>query len=289
MSFKKCLGVFTLSLFLLFSPIQTRASTDDSEYRAVLLNLIAVLQEQISLLQAELYEQSAVKTVEPDENSLFQSLVDIVARYQISEPEDVEKIEDEEQRKHFMQFFDLLPSEYDDKFSQLIVFTGDAVEFDAFVETTSGEYQEWTYAIRSDIVKDPDFYADTELMVHELGHVVSYESLSDISSDKKTCSFYFDEDYCYPLNSYLGQFVKEFWLDINLRDAEDFHEYYEENTKEFVTEYAATNPDEDFAESFSYFVLGAPVDGGEAEDKIDFFSDYPKLLFLKDYIKDETR
>lgn len=289
MNFKKYLGTLTLSLFLLFSPIQAQANTGDSEYREILFNLIAVLKEQVSLLQAEQGKKLTIEKIDSAENSLFQPLVDVTAKYKISEPEDVEEIKDKKQRKHFTQFFDLLPDKYDKKFSQLIVFAGEALEFDAFVETTSDEQQKWTYAISSDILEFPDFYADTELMIHELGHVVSSEYVSDKYSDEIVCSFYLDEEYCYSVNSYLGQFAKKFWRDVDSKRLEDHLEYYKENQTDFVSDYAATNPDEDFSETFMFFVLDRPTDKEGAGNRIDFFSDYSEIVLLKNQIQDEMK
>ncbi|MBK8027740.1 MAG: hypothetical protein IPK19_41755 [Chloroflexi bacterium] len=63
--------------------------------------------------------------------------------------------------------------------------------------------------------------------------------------------------------------------------------FFDENPDGFVSEYAATNPIEDFAESFSYFVGldddMLPVDGEASvvEAKILWFDQFPELAELR--------
>lgn len=62
---------------------------------------------------------------------------------------------------------------------------------------------------------------------------------------------------------------------------------YTDNEDDFVNDYAATNPEEDFAESFMYFVL---YDWPEEDSvylydkKILFFTQFPELVELADTI-----
>jgi hypothetical protein len=57
-----------------------------------------------------------------------------------------------------------------------------------------------------------------------------------------------------------------------------------------VTEYAASNPDEDFAESFTVFVLKEKptkptVNFIHKDQKILFFYDFPELVEMRDFIR----
>ena len=53
-----------------------------------------------------------------------------------------------------------------------------------------------------------------------------------------------------------------------------------------MTEYAATNPSEDFAESFMVFVLKEkPTKSTIADQKILFFYDFPELVEMRDFIR----
>ena len=77
------------------------------------------------------------------------------------------------------------------------------------------------------------------------------------------------------------QFTSQFWSDADLdralayTDSSDVSEqvfsYYEDHETSFVTDYAATAPEEDFAETFMYFVLGKSAVAGEVTDKLRFF------------------
>ncbi|MFQ9918858.1 MAG: hypothetical protein ACLRWQ_23270 [Flavonifractor plautii] len=49
--------------------------------------------------------------------------------------------------------------------------------------------------------------------------------------------------------------------------------------RSFVTDYASTDPSEDIAESFTYFVLwDAPEGDAVWEEKLNFFYRYPELV-----------
>ena len=53
-----------------------------------------------------------------------------------------------------------------------------------------------------------------------------------------------------------------------------------------MTEYAATNPSEDFAESFMVFVLKEkPIKSTITDQKILFFYDFPELVEIRDFIR----
>ena len=53
-----------------------------------------------------------------------------------------------------------------------------------------------------------------------------------------------------------------------------------------MTDYAATNPDEDFAESYMLFVLKEkPTKSTVADQKILFFYDFPELVEMRDVIR----
>ena len=60
--------------------------------------------------------------------------------------------------------------------------------------------------------------------------------------------------------------------------------------KQFVTDYAATNPDEDFAESYMLFVLNekptkSTVSFIHSDQKFLFFYDFPELVEMRDFIR----
>jgi hypothetical protein len=140
-------------------------------------------------------------------------------------------------------------------------------------------------------------------------------------------NYYAINSGCMNDNSYLNKFFQKFWADIyreytyggtkNMSHYEFHQKYYDR----FVTYYAATNPTEDIAESFSAFVLWddelinkhkkwcATVgedgwhlileegltywklcqkiyrDNSIWEEKIRFFYDFPELVEMRDFIR----
>ncbi len=136
-------------------------------------------------------------------------------------------------------------------------------------------------------------------------------------------NFYDEWSGCMKDDSYLNLFFQKFWADIysehsfaGERVAAD--EFYKKYDDWFVTGYAMTNPAEDFAESFTAFVLwneekiadakkvcseagGSVVkiegwtyfkwcnkaypDNAIWEEKIRFFYDFPELVEMRDFIR----
>lgn len=105
-------------------------------------------------------------------------------------------------------------------------------------------------------------------------------------------------------DSYLNVFYNKFWknhrnyLDKTQRDylseeekQELIYDFYLEHENEFVSDYAATNPVEDLAETFMYFVIeDKPKDNSIKSEKIKFLYNYEELVNLRNFIieKDKT-
>ena len=86
----------------------------------------------------------------------------------------------------------------------------------------------------------------------------------------------------YAKEAYMRAYYR-FWED---GDVKSGLERYREHPDEFVSEYAAGNMSEDFAETFSLFVLSdKPEDDSVASQKIRFFYDYEELVQRRDYIR----
>ena len=62
---------------------------------------------------------------------------------------------------------------------------------------------------------------------------------------------------------------------------------YEKYQDRFVTDYAATNPGEDFAEVFSFFVTQDEAPRGQklADQKIRLLYEFPELVSLREQIR----
>lgn len=109
--------------------------------------------------------------------------------------------------------------------------------------------------------------------LHELAHLLSLTPEEvDYSLYEKYCwTNYTEEGGCFYEDSYLYQFYGRFWL----LDFEETGEY-------FLSEYATTHEQEDFAESFMYFVLYPKPEGTTiAERKILFFYEFDEMITLR--------
>ena len=71
----------------------------------------------------------------------------------------------------------------------------------------------------------------------------------------------------------MNSFVKKFW-------GTNKTATYSES--KFVSEYASSSPEEDIAESFAFYVLGANhSDASTREQKMNFFNSYPEVIKIR--------
>ena len=132
-----------------------------------------------------------------------------------------------------------------------------------------------------------------------------YTELRKIVQEKVSAcapNYYDDASGCMKNNSYMNKFFQKFWVDIypsfkwffEFDDNDKFLDhnalFYKKYEKQFVTEYAASNPSEDLAESFTAFVLQekptkSTVDFIHSDQKIRFFYDFPELVEMRDFIR----
>jgi len=152
-------------------------------------------------------------------------------------------------------------------------------------------------------------------MIHENAHILSMASSqgdddiatgfnwwANIIKKSSTCApnYFAYNAGCLNDNSYLNLFFQKFWIDIYpsykwKHEFDDYDEFIQHNAfyrpSSFVTGYASSNPDEDFAESFTAFVfMEKPRDPSIArltiaDQKILFFYDFPELVEMRDFIR----
>lgn len=94
-----------------------------------------------------------------------------------------------------------------------------------------------------------------------------------------------DDDSCFPADSLYAKFTKRFWTRADLEASRDSASYINRNASRYVTEYAMTNPHEDIAESFSYWVIAEGKGNTVADAKQRFFGRFPQLVALKDHVR----
>jgi hypothetical protein len=255
------------------------------------------LQQQVATLQAQQEKPETVLVGTTGfESFIFDSTHDIEARYQLDSPEAVSRITDDTHRIFFTRFFDIVPDAYDDYFIDLVVYNDRESPFEGFVETVPPYRADtWRLGLNSLIF---DFavtaHETTELFIHEFSHIVSYEVIPGrLEPANSTCHALYDDFGCPPANSFLADFTEEFWperaLDALLTVGTGETLWSQRDSKEqFVSEYASSHPAEDFAESFTVFVLADRPTGARVfEQKVEYFYQFEKLIDLRNAIRDQ--
>ena len=177
----------------------------------------------------------------------------------------------------------------------------------AFVERTIDDPHLWALGLDPQDIQD---FGNLNLtLIHEYGHLLSLNSnqvppnmdlFYDPDNDaiyaaaENACSTYFTGEGCAKADSYINVFYQRYWADIfdewltinNLEDADEYYtamdDFYTRYRSRFVSDYAVTNPEEDFAETWAYFVLQPePAGDSMADDKLRFFYEYPELIALR--------
>lgn len=133
-----------------------------------------------------------------------------------------------------------------------------------------------------------------ETIVHEFGHIITlnHTQMTSVSSDT-----YETQEGILAKDSYMNQFYDSFWKDKTdmylLSNDEGYREYdverlYGDHATWFVSDYAATNVEEDISESFRVFVLEDKPNGNTIKDqkKVNFFYQFPELVTMRDEIRD---
>jgi hypothetical protein len=128
-------------------------------------------------------------------------------------------------------------------------------------------------------------------MQHELTHVFNQKpgTQLDLDTDPGDCETYHNGTGCFTDGSYMAAWINEFWTD-ELLDGlpgdgapndDDTAEAICDSEPTFLGSYAATHPEEDFAESFSAFVFDIDVPDS-LSDKMSFFTGYPEFVEIRD-------
>jgi len=299
--------LFFVSLFVwvgvLLVPVSVQAQSPqaDEAYQAVLLQLISALQNQIQLLQTQLTEQrnseastAPVASVRP--KTVFND-VPVMNRYNIAQESDVKKITNLKHRQYLRRIYEIFPNTYEEKLREFMVFKDTGGEFGAFVETIPPDHESWSFAINTDLLGKEDTESSTELIVHELAHIISYETILGVPlPGRASCHAYFKTRGCPKDNSYLAVFIDDFWSEVDLaralklrRDSQaldlaDTHfGLYED---QYVSGYAALSPEEDFAESFAQYVIArGPQANTVASEKVWWFDQFIDLQDIRQYIR----
>jgi len=158
--------------------------------------------------------------------------------------------------------------------------------------------QRFTLAVNLAAASDDVLLLST--LVHEWSHVFSLTSdqfePETAFADPALCATIQLLEGCALPEAYLWQFYERFWTayskhpDIMNQAPAIAADFYAANAGDFVSEYAATNLLEDFAESFTYFVRSddladLPELSEVAVDKVQFFGEFAELVDLRDHMR----
>ncbi len=201
----------------------------------------------------------------------------------------------------------IIPARYRKTISNFYMFTDGKQRILAFVAQSYASPEEWVLSV--DVVDAETPQDLTYTLVHEFGHLVTLgpdqvipsEAIFENPGDEQiwrqeydACETYFPGEGCSVPDAYIDAFFTKFWEDIyrewvriQLQEDPDSYEtlieeFYEVYQDQFVSDYAVTNPEEDIAESFTFFVLTKKPEANKISDeKILLFYEYPELVSLR--------
>ncbi|MEV8241134.1 NADH:ubiquinone oxidoreductase subunit 4 (chain M) [Microbacterium testaceum] len=171
--------------------------------------------------------------------------------------------------------------------------TGDDPDSDtlAYVETAD-DPTKWVFAANLAYDGDRDLLLVT--LVHEYAHMLSLGE-DDTDPSAIGCDTEWAGSGCLLPDSDLQRFADRFWAgytDAPARgnvDADTAWDFFEAHEEDFVSDYAATNVSEDFAETFAAYVVEPDVDATDSvvARKFSFFDALPEYASARERIRAE--
>lgn len=185
----------------------------------------------------------------------------------------------------------LIPIEYRDKITEFEVFHGGDQLLGYVAPVDENDLSKWKFALAIDAAEELetiDFKnMFTYTTLHEYGHVLTLND-DQINVNEENCSTYHTGEGCSKSNSYINRMVALGWADI-LEEAQDTDPFdlYEKYQDRFLTDYAATNPGEDIAEVFTYFITlkDKPAATTIANKKVRLLYEFPELVEMRNKIR----
>lgn len=187
----------------------------------------------------------------------------------------------------------VIPLEARGNIAEFIIFYGNQ-ETDGFVEPINpDDLSRWRFGLAIDAAEDltridfSNYF--THLVLHEYAHVMTLNNGQiNVGGSEESCPQFFTGEGCSKPGSYINRFYELGWADIyedhNFNQPERTYDRYPDR---FVSDYAATNPGEDIAEVFGYFVTQGQRPTGEsiADKKIQLLYEFPELVALRETIR----
>jgi len=197
----------------------------------------------------------------------------------------------------------IVPKEFINKISKFEVNTDGIDNVLAYVKPENMDLSKWRIAVDlKDAYDEDENYLKEfkETLVHELAHLITLnkDQMKDLKSEMSTT--YTVEEGTLKNNSYLNIFYNKFWTDRikehtkllsdvqydEMEKQDKLLDFYEKYKDEFVSDYSATNPPEDIAESFRCFVIeDKPKNDSIRNKKVLFFYDFNEFVEYRNQIR----
>lgn len=183
----------------------------------------------------------------------------------------------------------LLPRKDRGKIAQFELFFGNGELLGYVTPIDHDDLGRWRFALamdEADNLDDAGFDSDfTYTTIHEFGHVMTLDDTQiTVVDDDSSCDTYNPGEGCSKEDSYIKEIFELGWADIIDEHIDaDPYEFYQKYQSRFLTEYAATNPAEDIAEVFTFFIIqeDRPTGNTIADRKIKALYTFPELVSLR--------
>lgn len=199
-------------------------------------------------------------------------------------------------QQEFWSFFTgLIPSDMWPQITKLTLYADDedgtAAYVSAIDENDLGKWEMgWNLAYvwdeNSNLIKGETAFT----AIHEFAHVLTLNA-GQVNVSASACNSFHTGEGCSNNNSYINGFYQQFWTDIfdenqAIRNDNGYLAFYQKYKNRFVSEYAATNPGEDIAESFAVFVVDNLTSGNSvADQKLKYFNEHEALVTMRQRIR----
>lgn len=158
----------------------------------------------------------------------------------------------------------------------------------AFIDRDSGT-DRFVLGINDPVHLATDMQEQKLTIAHELMHMIVVSEAVPLAANGaplNACDGIIEPDEgCYKRGTVYADFVKRFWSDADRAAAAKNDDFYNTKKGSFATVYAATNPHEDIAESFSIWMVDEGKGSSVADAKRRFFGSYPNLVALRQHIR----
>ncbi len=191
------------------------------------------------------------------------------------------------------QFKKIVPEEYFYRISEFTLFIGSdgddkTPDTLGYVNYFSDDRVVFKFAIAIDKAYEKPFNDELGVnytIAHEFGHVLTLNETQASTTEftESACNNYF-YNTCFFSDSYMNMFYQNYWIPIleTYNQTDDYVAYYESHSDEFVSEYAASHPLEDIAETVMMYVLNSVnyTNSTIADQKVqslDTYSDFQEI------------